>query len=69
MPKSIAFGVIRGKMWIRMNVNVAIAQNKRRGRCIECHKPARVHRRSRSGSQAAHIEHLVANPKCSLSGR
>jgi hypothetical protein len=69
MPKSITFEVKRGKKWIRMNVNVAIVRNVRHGRCIECHKRVKVHGRSRGGSQAAHIEHFVANPKCSLSGR
>jgi hypothetical protein len=69
MPKSTTLEVKHGKTWVRMNVNVAIARIRRHGRCVQCHKPARAHRRSASGAQAAHVEHLDANPECSLSGR
>jgi len=69
MAKSTILEVKRGRKWVRLNVNVAIARNKRYGRCVECRKPAKAHRRSASGSQAAHIEHFDDNPKCSLSGR
>ena len=69
MPKSIILEVKHGKKWIRLNVNVAIVRNQRVGRCIECHKPAKAHQRSTSGTQAAHVEHFDDNPRCSLSGR
>jgi hypothetical protein len=69
MAKSTALEVKRGKMWIRLNVNDAIASGERHGRCVECQKAAKVHERSRGGGQAAHIEHFKANPKCSRSGR
>ncbi len=54
---------------MQLKVDVAIARNERHGRCVECHKPAMAHRRSARGTQAAHVEHFDANPKCSLSGR
>jgi hypothetical protein len=69
MPKSTTLEVKRGKTWVRLSVNDAIARNERHGRCVECHKRARAHECSRGGGQAAHIEHFKANPKCSLSGR
>jgi hypothetical protein len=69
MPKSTVLEVKRGRTWVRLNVNDAISQNERHGRCIECHKPAKAHGRSAGGSQAAHVEHFDANPKCSRSGR
>ncbi len=69
MPKSTILEVKRGRKWGRLSVNDAIARYERHGRCIKCHKPAKAHRRSAKGKQAAHVEHFDDNPKCSLSGR
>lgn len=35
-------------------------------RCVECHEPVRAHKKGTT-EQAAHFEHLVHNPECSLS--
>ncbi len=37
-------------------------------RCVECGERVRAHRKGTTG-QAAHFEHLQANPKCTLSKR
>ena len=67
IPKSSTLELYRGGAWKRLTVHEAIARHQSRGRCIECHKSVRVHSRSANGRQAAHVEHLSGNPKCSLS--
>jgi len=52
--------------WQTLTVADAIERNERRGRCVECKNPVRVHRTGRNG-MAAHAEHLKRNPECSLS--
>jgi hypothetical protein len=46
-----------------LTVVEAIDRNERRGRCLECREPIRVHRAGRNG-MAAHAEHLKRNPEC-----
>jgi hypothetical protein len=67
MPKSVVFEVSRKSAWKKIGVAEAIEKKERRGRCVECHEPVRVHRRSKNKTQAAHVEHLEHNRKCSLS--
>jgi hypothetical protein len=69
MPKSAVLEVNRGADWKTIRVEEAIDSNERRGRCTECHKPVRTHKASTNGKQAAHVEHLSQNPKCSLSDK
>jgi len=69
MPKSAVLEVNRGAAWKTISVAEAIDSNERRGRCTECHKPVRTHKASTNGRQAAHVEHLSQNPKCSLSDK
>ncbi len=42
-------------------------QVRRKFRCIECGERVRAHKEGTT-QQAAHFEHLSANPRCSLSG-
>ena len=69
MPKSAVLEVNRGAAWKAITVEEAIDSNERHGRCTECHKPMRAHKASTNGRQAAHVEHLSQNPKCSLSDK
>ena len=66
MAKSTFLEVFTIRGWIVLSVDDALATNQRRGRCIECKEPARVHRASSNG-MAAHVEHLTRNANCSLS--
>lgn len=66
MAKSTSLEVQRGGRWETLTASEAIEGGDRRGRCIECLEPVRVHKASSNG-MAAHVEHLRRNPACPLS--
>ena len=66
MAKSTTIEIQDTTGWQTLMIIDAIERNERRGRCVECKEPVRVHRAGRTG-MAAHAEHLKRNPDCSLS--
>lgn len=66
MAKSTSLEIESPHGWRAIDVAEALKTNQRRGRCVGCHEPVRVHRASRNG-MAAHVEHLRRNPACPLS--
>ena len=63
MAKSTSLEVSTRDGWRVLSVDHT---NQRRGRCLECKEPVRVHRAAVNG-MAAHVEHLKRNPNCDLS--
>lgn len=68
MALSTSLEVLTSEGWKVTGVNEAIDRDQRRGRCVECGQPVRVHRTSVNG-MAAHVEHIKRNPACRLSDR
>jgi hypothetical protein len=66
MAKGIAIEINTPTGWQTLTVIEALDRNERRGRCVECKEPVRIHRAGRNG-MAAHAEHLSRNPACALS--
>jgi hypothetical protein len=49
-----------------INANEAAARNEPRAFCPECKQSVRLHRRGKTGTPAAHFEHLAHDKKCRL---
>jgi hypothetical protein len=67
MPKSSTLEIKGESGWVPVDVADALARDERQGRCVECGQPVRPHAGSKNGKQAAHVEHLKRNSKCSRS--
>ena len=68
MPRMIFCEVNRSLDWRRIGIDEALDTAEKHGRCPECHRRVRAHKRSVNG-MAAHFEHLARNPACRLSDK
>ena len=68
MPK--ATRCVLGSRTITVEEALAIPEIevRRRFRCVQCGERVRAHKKGTTG-QAAHFEHMSANPRCARSGR
>jgi hypothetical protein len=52
--------------WVKVAVTHALSRKDPTTRCVECHGEVRLHRAGPDGVPAAHAEHRVGHPGCSL---
>jgi len=66
MPKSVECEVRTIEGWTVIGIEEYLKLGHKGGRCEECKKPVRAHKRSVNG-MAAHFEHWERNRSCSRS--
>ena len=66
MPKITSCEVRTAGGWRIMDIEEALGNRQKDGRCPQCHELVRPHKTGTTG-QAAHFEHRKHNPRCPLS--